>query len=75
LMKGRLVAMDAPEALKAQVGTHVVEYFDSTGALRHQICRTRANAGEVANRAGAGTSIRDASLEDVFLALTNEKLS
>jgi ABC-2 type transport system ATP-binding protein len=75
LMKGRLVVIDAPEALKARVGTHVVEYFDSAGALRHQICRTRADADEVANGVGAGTSIRDASLEDVFLALTNEKLS
>jgi ABC-2 type transport system ATP-binding protein len=75
LLRGRLVAMDTPEALRVQVGTRVVEYFDAAGALVHRLCRTCAEAGQLASQIGAGAGIRNSTLEDVFLALTNEKLS
>jgi ABC-2 type transport system ATP-binding protein len=75
LLRGRLVAMDTPESLRAQVGTHVIEYFDPAGALVHQICRTCTEAGQRASQIGVGAAIRNSNLEDVFLALTNEKLS
>jgi ABC-2 type transport system ATP-binding protein len=75
LLKGRLVELDTPAALKARVGEHVVEYFDFAGALKRRVCRTRTEAEEVACHRGAAASIRDANLEDAFLALTNEKMS
>ena len=75
LLRGRLVAVDTPDSLRVQVGTHVVEYFDPAGALVHRVCRTCAEAGQLASQIGAGAGIRNSNLEDVFLALTNEKLS
>jgi len=75
LLKGRLVTMDTPEVLKARAGEHVVDYFDSAGALQHQICQSRAEALELACHRGAAASIRDTNLEDVFLALTHERMS
>jgi ABC-2 type transport system ATP-binding protein len=73
LLRGRLVAMDTPEALRAQVGAHVVECLDPAGAIAHRICRTRDEADRMAKEMGAGVAIRDTRLEDVFLTLTNEK--
>jgi ABC-2 type transport system ATP-binding protein len=74
LLRGRLIAMDTPDSLREQVGTHVVEWFDPAGTLAHRICRSREDAGCIAADAGAGAVIREARLEDVFLTLTNGKL-
>ena len=75
LLRGRLVTMDTPDALKARAGGQVVDYFDSAGALQHQICATRTEALELACQRGAAASIRDTNLEDVFLMLTHERMS
>ena len=75
LLRGHLITLDTPDALKARAGGQVVDYFDSTGALQHQICHTRAEASELASQRGAAASIRDTNLEDVFLALTHERMS
>ena len=75
LLKGHLITIGTPEALRASAGGQVVDYFDSAGALQHQICHTRAEASELARQRGPAASIRDTNLEDVFLALTHERMS
>ena len=75
LLKGHLITIGTPEALRASAGGQVVDYFDSAGALQHQICHTRAEASELAHQRGPAASIRDTNLEDVFLALTHERMS
>lgn len=74
LLRGRLIAMDTPAALREQVGTHVVEWLEQSGALNQRICRSREDANRLVEQKGAGAAVREARLEDVFLALTNEKM-
>jgi ABC-2 type transport system ATP-binding protein len=74
LLRGRLIAMDTPATLRAQVGTHVVEWLDPTGALAHRICGNRDAADRLAKETGPGAAVRESRLEDVFLVLTNEKI-
>jgi ABC-2 type transport system ATP-binding protein len=74
LAKGRLIALDTPQSLKAIVGEYVVEFIDAEGKLRQQICRTPEEAHELAKRRENGVTIRKTNLEDVFIRLTGERI-
>jgi ABC-2 type transport system ATP-binding protein len=74
LAKGRLIALDTPQTLKAIVGEYVVEFIDPEGRLRQQICRTPEEAHERAKGRDSGVTIRKTNLEDVFIRLTGERI-
>ncbi len=74
LSRGRLIALDAPQNLKAIVGEYVVEFIDPEGRLRQQICRTAGEAHEHAKLRENGVTIRKTNLEDVFIKLTGERI-
>lgn len=74
LNRGRLIALDTPQALIAQVGGYVVETVDG---FRRQyfLVQDRTQAYERAQQESDGVLIRQANLEDVFIQLTGERLS
>jgi ABC-2 type transport system ATP-binding protein len=74
LTKGRLIALDTPQSLKAIVGEYVVEFIDPEGKLRQQICRSPEEAHELAKQRQNGVTIRKTNLEDVFVRLTGERI-
>jgi ABC-2 type transport system ATP-binding protein len=74
LAKGRLIALDAPAALKAQVGEYIVEYVNAEGRLVQQICRTSDEAHTLARQRENGVTVRKTNLEDVFIKLTGERI-
>jgi ABC-2 type transport system ATP-binding protein len=74
LSKGRLIALDTPETLKAQVGEYVVEFLDGEGRLVQHICRSRDEADERAKPVETAVTIRRTNLEDVFIKLTGERI-
>lgn len=74
LSKGRLIALDTPENLKAQVGEYVVEYIGEEGQLVQHVCRSRDEADEKAKPVETAVTIRRANLEDVFIKLTGERI-
>jgi ABC-2 type transport system ATP-binding protein len=74
LSKGKLIALDSPDNLKAQIGEYLVEYVDGEGHLVQQICQSRSEAQNVAARCENGVTIRKSNLEDVFIKLTGERL-
>jgi ABC-2 type transport system ATP-binding protein len=74
LSKGRLIALDTPQALKAQVGEYVVEFIDGESQLVQHICRSRSEADESAKQIDTAVTIRRANLEDVFIKLTGERI-
>jgi ABC-2 type transport system ATP-binding protein len=74
LNKGRLIALDSPANLTARVGGYVVESMK--GARRsYSLVQDREAACTQAREGTAGMLIRQASLEDVFIQLTGERLS
>lgn len=74
LSKGRVIALDTPDNLKAQVGKYVVEFVDKDGRLIQHICRSRDEADERAKPIETAVTIRRANLEDVFIKLTGERM-
>ena len=74
LSKGRLIALDTPENLKAIVGQYVVEFISPEGKLLQQICRTPEEAHALAKQRENGVTIRRTNLEDVFIKLTGERI-
>jgi len=74
LSKGKLIAIDSPENLKAMVGEYVVERVDGNGRLIQHICRDREAAHEVARDQQPPVIIRKSNLEDVFIKLTGERI-
>lgn len=73
LLKGKLIALDTPERLKAQVGRFVVESIDGDGKLRQSLYSSRQEAGQAAQQQTASNVVRDTTLEDVFVHLTSER--
>jgi ABC-2 type transport system ATP-binding protein len=71
LTKGQLVALDSPEALKAQAGSFVVDSIATDGKLRQHLCRTQEEAEEVARGRTMSAVVRPSTLEDVFVQLTD----
>jgi ABC-2 type transport system ATP-binding protein len=74
LSRGRLIALDSPENLKAIVGEYVVEFINGDGKLIQNVCKTRDDAHEIAKQRGDGVTIRRSNLEDVFIKLTGERI-
>jgi len=74
LSKGKLIALDSQDNLKAQIGEYLVEYVDGEGHLVQHICQSRSEAQTVAARCEDGVTIRKSNLEDVFIKLTGERL-
>lgn len=74
LSKGKLIALDSPDNLKAQIGQYLVEYVDGGGRLVQHICQTRSEAQSKAAQFENGVTIRKSNLEDVFIKLTGERL-
>jgi ABC-2 type transport system ATP-binding protein len=74
LAKGRLIALDTPETLKAIVGEYVVESINPEGKLVQQICRNPEEARKLAEQRENGVTIRKTNLEDVFIKLTGERI-
>ena len=74
LSKGKLIALDSPQNLKAMVGEYTVEFIHNDGRLIQQICRSREDALEIARGRDDGVTIRRSNLEDVFIKLTGERI-
>ncbi|MEW6161697.1 MAG: ATP-binding cassette domain-containing protein, partial [Nitrospirota bacterium] len=77
LSRGRLIALDNPQNLKATVGEYVVEFLDGDGKLIQHICKNRDDAHETAKtvrQKSDGVTIRRSNLEDVFIKLTGERI-
>lgn len=74
LSKGRLIAMDTPKNLKAEIGSHVVEFFKDDGSLKRIVCKSKEEAQRIAARVNDTVTIRRSNLEDVFIKLTGERI-
>ena len=74
LSRGRLIALDTPENLKAMVGEYVVEFSREDGSMEWVICKDREEAHRVAMGINNSVTIRKSNLEDVFIKLTGERI-
>jgi ABC-2 type transport system ATP-binding protein len=76
LNRGRLIALDTPRALVAQVGGYVVE-TSNDGRRQYLLIRDKKEAYAYARSQAepAEVIIRQTNLEDVFIQLTGERLS
>ncbi len=74
LAKGSLIALGAPDDLKATIGQYVVESVNDEGKLVQSICQTRDEANRAARNADCQVVIRKSNLEDVFIKLTGERI-
>ncbi|GAW92194.1 ABC transporter ATP-binding protein [Calderihabitans maritimus] len=70
---GRLIALGTPAELKERVGRFVVESLNG-GQAAYTLCRTREEALRHAGQLAGGVTIRETSLEDVFIQLTGRRV-
>ncbi len=73
LNRGRLIALDTPQALKARAGAYTVESLRN-GRRHYEFVRDRDEADRRVLADPQGVIIRRVNLEDVFLKLTGESL-
>ncbi len=73
LDRGRLIALDTPQALIASAGKIVVDVFEK-GRLASHFFPDRASAGAFAATVQGSATIRNANLEDVFVKLTGRRV-
>ncbi|MFP3866632.1 MAG: ABC transporter ATP-binding protein [Desulfobacteraceae bacterium] len=73
LSRGRLIALDTPQALTAQVGGYVIESLNN-GRRQYLLVKDKEEAYTRARAEPAGVIIRQTNLEDVFIQLTGERL-
>lgn len=71
--RGRLIALGTPAELKERVGRFVVEVFDGE-QVTAKFYGTREEALASAAQVGDGVTVRETSLEDVFVQLTGRKV-
>lgn len=70
--KGKILTIDSPENLKANIGKFVVEWYDGeTG--KYEFFVSREEARNFAASLNTNTTVRHSSLEDVFVELTGKK--
>ncbi len=70
---GRIIALDTPAALKSQVGRYVLECYGlHDGPSR--FFPSREEALDAGRQMGCDLVVRDATLEDVFIKLTGERI-
>jgi len=74
LNRGRLIALDTPQALVAKVGGYVVETLNN-GRRQYLLVRDKEEAYARAQTEPSPVIIRQANLEDVFIQLTGERLT
>ena len=74
LSRGRLIALDTPQALNEQVGGFVIESLDG-GRKKYLLVKNREEAYAQAQADPEGVIIRETNLEDVFIKLTGERLA
>lgn len=74
LSKGKLIALDRPDSLKAHVGEYVIEFIDAEGKLLQEMFRSREEAHERAREIEASVTVRKTNLEDVFIKFTGERI-
>jgi ABC-2 type transport system ATP-binding protein len=70
---GKIIALEAPDVLKAGVGKHAVECLGRYDIPR-QFFQTREEALEAGRDLCSDLVIRDVTLEDVFISLTGERI-
>jgi len=70
---GSIIAMDTPLALKKEVGKFVLECLGDRDMPR-RFFSTRKDAHEAGHDMGCDMAIREATLEDVFIKLTGERI-
>jgi ABC-2 type transport system ATP-binding protein len=74
LNRGRLIALDTPQALTAHTGGYTVESVRN-GRRHYEFVQDREEANRRALTEAHGVTIRRTNLEDVFLKLTGESLA
>ncbi len=74
LNRGRLIALDTPQALKARVGGYTVESIRD-GHRHYEFVQDREEAQRRAEVDPQGVIVRRVNLEDVFIKLTGESLA
>ena len=74
LNRGRLIALDTPQALTARTGAYTVESLRN-GRRHYEFVKDREEANRRALEEPHGVTIRRTNLEDVFLKLTGESLA
>ncbi len=72
--EGRLVKTGTPEEMIREAGRHVLEYYQD-GSTHQQFFTERSRALERGNQLSVGFQVRETNLEDVFIRLTNQRLS
>ncbi len=74
LNRGRLIALDTPQALVAKLGGYVVETLNS-GRRQYLLVQDKDEAYSRAQMEPSEVIIRQVNLEDVFIQLTGERLT
>jgi ABC-2 type transport system ATP-binding protein len=73
LNRGRLIALDTPQALIDRVGGYVLESLQD-GRRQYLLVKDKEEAYALAREEPQGVVIRRVNLEDVFIQLTGERL-
>ncbi len=73
MRKGSIIALDTPAALKASVGDFSLECLGRPEVPR-QFFRTRQEALDAGRDVCADITVRDVTLEDVFIKMTGERI-
>lgn len=72
--KGAILTVDSPESLKATIGKFVVEWYDGeTG--KYEFFAGRELATTFAASLNTNTTVRQSTLEDVFVEITGKKVA
>jgi ABC-2 type transport system ATP-binding protein len=70
---GKIIALDTPAALKADVGRFSLECIGRNDVPR-KFFQTREKAIDAGRDIGCDLLIRESTLEDVFISLTGERI-
>lgn len=73
LDEGRIVALDVPQRLMAELGTWALDEMKD-GNIKTTYFRSREEAKRCINNQQGGFAIRRVNLEDVFISLTGKKV-
>ena len=73
MRQGKIITLGAPADLKSLVGRFVLECLGRHDQSR-QFLRTREEALDTGKGMGCDVVVRDVTLEDVFIALTGERI-
>jgi len=70
---GKIIALDTPAALKANVGRFSLECIGDSNIPR-KFFQSREDAIDAGKAVGCDLLVRESTLEDVFISLTGEKI-